>query len=415
LRNRISQRSDAAAMRVVIVSTLALFIIFGIWLSFSVFFAQFVAAEAWSNEAAAAIFSVSMVVFALGSTPAGILLDRFGARIVFSGGALLLTAGLFLSSIASNIEQLTFAYGVVGGFGLSIMGLGPMAASVAAWVPPHRRGFAIGTAFAGTGLGALLFVPLSTWLIEQYSWRGAYAVLALICLLVLTPLLMLGLLNPQRTPVHSKVPTTPPAFKRLLGSPAFWILMLLSFTALGSLRSLTVHQVAYLESVGVSRATAATYIGFAGFLTAVIFAGGGYLSDRFGRALTYVLGSLCLFGAVIVLILMRETQGMPALILYSVLMAFGEGTRSNQPTTLAIDIFQDSGSGLVNGLVGAMFGLGAASGPWIVGRLRDSTGSYLPGLEIVIVMILISGVGFAIISRTRDSRKRAQGIELLPE
>jgi MFS family permease len=396
--------SNADAVRVVIVTTLALLIIFGIRMSFAVFFAQFVVDEAWSSESAAAIFSVSMVVFALGSTPAGILLDRFGARIVFSGGALLLAAGLFLSSIASSIEQLTFTYGVVGGFALSIMGLGPMAASVAVWVPPHRRGFAIGTAFAGTGLGVLLFVPLSTGLIEHDGWRGAYATLAWICLLVLLPLLMLGLLNPQRPAVRPDIPTKSMPLKSLFASPAFWILMLVSFTALGSLRSLTVHQVAYLETVGVARATAASYVGVAGLLTAVIFAGGGYFSDRFGRALTYLLGSLGLLGAVIVLLLIRDQEGMLPLTLYSVLMAVGEGTRSNQPTTLAVDIFRDSGLGVVNGMVGAMFGLGAAFGPWIVGRLRDTTGSYLPGLEMVIVMILISAAGFAFISRKRASQ-----------
>jgi hypothetical protein len=64
LKNRISQPSDRAALRVVIVTTLAPFIIFGIRMSFSVFFAQFVVYEAWSNEAAAAIFGGSMVAFA---------------------------------------------------------------------------------------------------------------------------------------------------------------------------------------------------------------------------------------------------------------------------------------------------------------------------------------------------------------
>lgn len=57
--------SQRSAARIVIVCSLSLFIIFGIRLSFSVFFAEFVLTEGWSNEAAAASFSLNMLCFAL--------------------------------------------------------------------------------------------------------------------------------------------------------------------------------------------------------------------------------------------------------------------------------------------------------------------------------------------------------------
>ena len=53
-----------SAARIVLVCFLSLFIIFGIRLSFSVFFAEFVLVEGWSNEASAAIFGLNMLVFA---------------------------------------------------------------------------------------------------------------------------------------------------------------------------------------------------------------------------------------------------------------------------------------------------------------------------------------------------------------
>ena len=390
---------ERTGLRIVLVSSFAVFIIFGIRLSFAVFFAEFVSTEGWSSEAAAGIFSVSMLVFAFGSTPAGILLDRFGPRIVFSVGALLLAIGLFLSSRATSLEQLTISYGVVAGSGMAIIGLGAVAANIAAWVPANQRGRAIGAAFAGTGLGSLLFVPFVAWLIDQVTWRGAYLVLTLVSFLVLVPLLAFGLKRPPRLVYRPSVDKADKQWQALIRNPVFWLVLLVSLNALGPLRALTVHQIAYLESVGISRVTAASFVGLAGMLTAVTYIGWGYVSDRYGRTWAFSLGAFCLLGSVGILLLLRTSQSSILLLFYSVLMALGEGTRSSQTTAIASDIFEASGLGFVNGMVGAMFGLGAAFAPWIVGRLHDSSGSYLPGFAVVAIMILISILGFALAGR----------------
>ena len=395
----LSPEHEALARRTVLISGFAAFIIFGIRLSFSVFFAEFVAVEGWSNEAAAGIFSVSMLVFAFGSAPAGVLLDKFGPRVVFTIGVLLLALGLSLSSFANSVGQLALTYGLVGGSGLAVIGLGPVAANIAAWVSPQARGRAIGIAFAGTGLGSLIFVPMCTYLIDEIGWRQAYIVLSLICLFILAPTLAWGLRKAPKQKVQSD---TPIRFRdnlvALLSNRLFWVMMLISLMALGPLRSLTVHQVAYIEATGIERQTAATYVGLAGFLTAGTFIMWGFVSDRFGRGWAFNLGALALASAVGILFLLRATPMAVLLIPYAILLALGEGTRSSQSTALASDLFQPYGLGLVNGIVGAMFGFGAAFGPWIVGRLRDQTGTYTSGLIIVLAMIAISVVSFTFLT-----------------
>jgi MFS family permease len=384
------------ARRVVIVSAIAAFIIFGIRLSFSVFFAEFVIVEGWSSEAAATIYSASMVTFAIWSVPAGMLLDRFGPQKVLTSGAVLLSIGLFLSSKATDEKQLIITYGIIGGSGLSIIGLAQFAAVIAGWVPPEQRGRAIGIAFAGTGFGSLLFIPLCNWLIVEFGWRQAFVVLSSISLFALAPLLAIGQARPPQREVAAKSSTNG-NLKQLFHNPLFWIMMIIAFNSLGPLRSLTVHQIAYIESTGIRREYIANAIGLAGFLTVGTFIGWGYVSDRFGRLVAFGSGAVCLMGAVGVLVLMRDQNGYFLLIIYSLLLALGEGTRSSQPAALASDIFQDRGLGLVNGLIGAMFGLGAAFGPWIVGRLYDDTGSYMPGLSVIVIMTIISVIGFLIV------------------
>ena len=388
--------------RIVLVCFLSLCIIFGIRLSFSVFFAEFVLGEGWSNEAAAFIFSLNMLVFAATAPLAGMALDHYGPRLVFGVGAGFMAAGLWLSSQAATGTDLLLAYGIIFGIGLGITGLGPVASVIAGWTTPAHRGRAIGIAFAGTGVGSLVFVPLSNALIDAFNWRQAYLILALICLVILLPLMTLGLKRPPKPNLpRPEAHARRGQWRRLLRDRAFWALLLVGMTALGPIRSLTVHQVAYMESVGVERGMAAGAVGLAGMLTTAAFIGLGWASDRFGRVSAFVTGSLGLVAAVGALFLMRH-GGLPALLaVYALVYALGESTRSSQTTALASDVFGARGLGLINGIVGGTFGLGAALGPWLVGRIRDETGSYDGGLLVIVAMVIASVVAFVFVARRK--------------
>ena len=41
-----------------------------------------------------------------------------------------------------------------------------------------RRTFATGIAVCGAGVGTFLFAPLTKWLIDAYTWRGAFLIYA---------------------------------------------------------------------------------------------------------------------------------------------------------------------------------------------------------------------------------------------
>lgn len=389
-----------SAARIVVVCFLSVFIIFGIRLSFSVFFAEFVLVEGWSNEASAAIFSLNMLVFAATAPLAGIALDRWGPRPVFGLGVCLMAGGLWLSSRATSLSDLLLSYGVIEGVGLGITGLGPVASVVASWTTPAQRGRAMGIAFAGTGVGSLLFVPLANRLIAAFGWRDAYLALALICLLALLPLMVIGLRRPPPLLLRQSQQNLDPLnWRGLMRHPAFWALTIAALMTMGPVRSLTVHQIAYMESVGVERAAAANVVGLAGLLTSGFFVALGWVSDRFGRATAYTIGAVGLFCAVGMLLVMRAANPPLILMLYALFFAMGEGARSSQTTALASDVFQRQGLGLINGIVGGLGGLGAALGPWLVGRLRDESGTYDGGLLVVVVMVALSVIAYCYVAR----------------
>ena len=398
---------ENTAWRVVVVSAIAVFFIFGIRLSFSVFYAEFTRVNGWGNSASASIFSLNMLFFAVSSAPAGLLLDRWGPRVTFTVGAILLGLSLYLSSLTTEVFQLQLTYGVFGGISLGLIGLGQFAAVVGGW-NPERRGLAIGVTFAGTGLGALIFVPLCERLISLLGWQTAYLILAGMCVVVLAPLLAWGERKPppvEKPIQHKDEPKIiPPRRRELLRDPAFWWLMVLSFTTMGPLRMLTVHQIAYLEEIGIERFTAARFVGIAGFLTILSFILWGYISDRYGRTRTFFFGAVCLMSAVGILFLLQNVDLVVLLLAYSILMALGEGTRSSQSTALASDTFRENGLGFINGLVGALFGVGAAFGPWLAGYLRDVQGNYTLSFIIALGLFIISMVSFYQVKRLKSAK-----------
>ncbi|MCP4358049.1 MAG: MFS transporter [Chloroflexi bacterium] len=388
---------------IVAVCGFVLLITFGIRLSFAVFFVVLLDKFGWARADTSLIFSVSMIVFMLASTLAGIALDKWGVRRVFSVGAGLLAIGLLLSSRIHTLTQLTFTYGVIAGLGITILGLGPQASVIARWFV-RRRGLAIGMTFAGTGLGTLLLTPGTAVLISQIGWRHAYIALALLTLLMIPFILLFLRLSPNLMglfpdgerpsatyPRHINSSTqTGWTMPQIVRSPAFWLLILAGLGAIGPLRMLTVHQLATMADSGVDRILAASIVGLTGAVTAVAFIFWGSLSDRIGRRQAYTLGSLCLLAAILILGSLQAASGTIWLLAYALMLGLGEGSRASLVTAVASDLFPGPALGTVNGAVGSAFGAGAALFPWLAGRLFDQSGSYNQAFQIGALAIGVS-------------------------
>ena len=388
---------------IVAVCGFTLFIAFGIRLSFTVFFVDLIEAFGWPRADTSIIFSVSMIVFALCSTPAGLALDRWGARPVFSVGAGLIALGLLLSSQIHTLGQLILTYGVVAGIGITILGLGPQASVVARWFR-RRRGTAIGLTFAGTGLGSLLLTPGAEYLNSTIGWRATYVALAGLAMAIIPIILLFSRLTPTMMGLYPdgdhEAPIIPLHIGRpshnnwtmlqVVRSPAFWLVILASLGAVGPLRMLTVHQLAAVVDVGFNRLYAASIIGLAGAITAVAFVIFGALSDRIGRQAAYMIGSFCLLTAIGILGNLQSSEQARWLILYAIMLGLGEGSRASLVTAVASDLFPGNALGAINGAVGSAFGAGAAFFPWLAGHLFDVTNTYHVAFQIAAVAIVIS-------------------------
>lgn len=131
----------------------------GIIYAWSVFRGPLEQHYGWSKSVSIAPYRWSILFFTLAMIVAGFWQDRKGPRMVGSVGGILLGLGCLLAAFIGNTpEGLNFAYGVVAGLGVGFAYVTPIATCVK-WFP-DRRGFVVGLAVMGFGLGSLIFAPL---------------------------------------------------------------------------------------------------------------------------------------------------------------------------------------------------------------------------------------------------------------
>ncbi|XP_004927805.1 monocarboxylate transporter 9 [Bombyx mori] len=110
----------------------------------------------------------------------GPLLRRFGYRKVAAVGAILISAGLILTSLASSFWVFILSYSILNSMGVaSVMAAFTLAINS---FFKEKRSRAIGVGMSVTGLGAIYMPLLMSTLIYAYGWRYAVLILSAICL-----------------------------------------------------------------------------------------------------------------------------------------------------------------------------------------------------------------------------------------
>jgi OFA family oxalate/formate antiporter-like MFS transporter len=353
-----------------------------------------------SKVQAALPFEVTIGMIFVGTYVGGRIQDRRGPRMVALVGGVVYAIGIILASFAQSRSQLwllVLAYGVIGGFGLGLAYIVPIA-MLQKWFP-DKRGLITGLAVGGFGFGAVLTSPIAQSLIAANKDVPTRALLPLgIGYLVLS---LVGAAFFRNPPEGYQVPGYVPATSgrvvdsgrnyepgEALRTPQWYLL-----TAILTLN--TTAGIALISQAAASATDIAGYTtaGAAGVVGAwAIFNGAGRIvfaaaSDKVGRMPAFLtmlgLQAVCFF------LLPHAQSGVLFFILGAVIYTCYGGGFGTMPAT-AGDYFGVRHAGAIYGLMIIAWSIGGVVGPLIVAKLIGDHKGYTTAYTVIAVIALVA-------------------------
>jgi OFA family oxalate/formate antiporter-like MFS transporter len=382
--------------------------------AWSVFKIPLSKAFGWSGTDVTWAFSLAILVLGFAAFIGGLWMRRVGPRIVGITAGVCYGAGVALSGLSGgNIWILWLSYGLLGGLGLGLGYIVPLATLVK-WFP-DRRGFITGLAVAGFGGGALITAPAAQKLIDSFGPLTTLAILGA-CYLVMVVLGASIMRNPPEgwrpagwepsVKQQEQLAVREYTLKEALSTwqwYALWATLFLNVIAGISIISQASPMAQDIS--GVNAQIAAGMVGLISIANGIGRLAWAWLSDAIGRRNVFLI--MFLLQAILFFILpsQREFTAL-ASICFVVISCYGGGF-GTMPA-FAADFFGTKWVGSIYGLMLTAWGFGGVFGPLLVANIRQATGKYDLALVIIAVIMLVSSV-LPLVVRAHRVERQAVG------
>jgi OFA family oxalate/formate antiporter-like MFS transporter len=320
-----------------------------------------------------------------------------------------------LTGTAHSLSTLYLTYGVIGGAGLGLGYIVPIATLVR-WFP-DKRGMITGLAVAGFGAGALVTAPVANSLIASVGVGRTFEVLGLAYLVVVFAC-ALAMQNPPAgyAPAGYSVAGSQPGksardftLRQALGTwqwYALWLTLFLNTTA--GIAIISQASPMAQEISGVSAATAAGMVGLISIANGSGRLLWAWFSDAVGRR-TVFLTMFLLQSVAFLLLAQVHHFGLLSLLAFLILLCYGGGF-GTMPA-FATDYFGAGQIGSIYGMMLTAWGCAAVFGPSLVAEIRQATGHYQGAMRWLALATLVSAVVPLLLRPPGEKHSRDFGIE----
>lgn len=324
----------------------------------------------------------------------GWMIDRYGPRAYIPVSAVLICGCLVLVSFSTHAWQLILFFGLIGASGLAAPNGIVTSVPVAKWFV-RRRGRALALAGAGLGIGGIVFLPVTQWLIDAYGWRGTWRILSLLFLIMSVPAAALFLRRQPEdmglqvdgdapdgeagaegdgasnaAPAPEVMWTVGEAFR----TGTMWKLMAVFALAGVAQGGASFHRIPYFVEKGYDPLTVSwSFAADAGGAAATSLVA-GWLADR---APIRFLAAVSFSGFVVAILLMIHVSSVQTMFLSTIMFGCSVGVGMIVHSYIFAAYYGRAFLGTIRGIVMPINLLSAGLGAPLVGYLHDYSGSYL--------------------------------------
>jgi MFS family permease len=362
----------------------------------------------WSRGFVFLGFTVALLAMGVISRTVGRLIDRHGARVVMTIGAVAVAGGLFALSQARTQAAYLIVWACLG-VGMRMCQY-DAAFTALVQVAPSRSRKAISYLTLFGAFASSVFWPVGQALNAQVGWRQTLVAFAVINLAVCVPLHWFGLARREsaddpETPMRaaSESSDEPPLEGRVRSVAIALFALIMSLNAY-VFSVVSVHLVPLLEATGLAIAAAV----WVASLKGVAQFGGRVVEIVFGRKLRAItVGRLALgLEPLSLLLLLIGTGNLPLVVTFTLLMGASHGVITIVRGAVPLALFGAKGYGAVTGLIATPVLVVGAVSPAVFAWIVDRWG-WGAGRVSLLVGCSAAWVAMEVMSRWYEGRRLA--------
>lgn len=338
--------------------------------------------------------------YTLFQIPAGMLVDRYGVRVLYTMGFLLWSVASAGTMFVRGLSDLV-ALRMLVGTGESVV-----TSSSLYYIRKHfaeqERGFAVGLYMTGTKLGPAIGLPLSAMLIQVAGWRAMFALLGIGSLLWLIPWLTWVRRDDPAARGMTGVARTDPGQRTSLAdalkSPLMWGTIIGTYCYMYFVYYCMTWMPRYFqEQHGMSLEKTSWFSGMSFGGMAVVAALAGWWADRMianGSDPVRVRKGFTIAGllAASTQTISVYTDSVPLMIAFTVASLCGLGLATANYWALTQTLMPGALPVAIQNTAANLAGVVA---PWLTGWLIKQTGSFDAPINAIGVWLVLGVVAYA--------------------